>query len=101
MDKINDTAAAERSGHHLVEKLLQVAKLTRIYVEIAVRVADLHAGQDELIRILTTKPTLSVSELASKLNVRTSTVSKMVDCLSKCHSACNFDPLGGVIGVQN
>lgn len=21
--------------------------------------------------------------------------------LSRCHSACNFDPLGGVIGIQN
>jgi DNA-binding MarR family transcriptional regulator len=67
---------------NMVEDLLLVAKLTRAYVEIAVRAADLFAGQDELIAALTNQPTLSASDIASQLNIRASTLSKMIDALS-------------------
>lgn len=76
MDVTKDTGSPPDS-YHIVEELLRVAKLTRTHVELAVRVADLHAGQDELIAVLTAEPALSVSDIASQLNVRASTVSNM------------------------
>lgn len=78
MDNIPPPAA---TGNKIVEELLHVAKLTRAYVDIALRVADLHPGQDELIYVLTTKPIMSVSEIADLLHIRSSTVSKTTDRL--------------------
>ena len=78
MDNIPPPAA---TGNKIVEELLHVAKLTRAYVDIALRVADLHPGQDELICVLTTKPIMTVSEIADLLHIRSSTVSKTTDRL--------------------
>ena len=81
MDDITDTALLATTGYEIAEELLHVAKLTRAHVDIAVRVADLHPGQDEMICLLTTEPTMTISEVANLLNVRSSTVSKTTDRL--------------------
>ncbi|WP_230790331.1 MarR family winged helix-turn-helix transcriptional regulator [Aurantimonas coralicida] len=82
MDNIADTAPPAAAGYQIIEELLQVAKLTRTYVDIALRVAHLHPGQDELICVLTTEPTMTVSEIADLLHIRSSTVSKTTDRLA-------------------
>ncbi|MBC6718763.1 winged helix-turn-helix transcriptional regulator [Aurantimonas sp. DM33-3] len=81
MDDIANTAPPAATDHKIVEELLRVAKLTRAHVDIALRVADLHPGQDEMICVLTTKPIMTVSEIADLLNIRSSTVSKTTDRL--------------------
>jgi DNA-binding MarR family transcriptional regulator len=81
MDDIANTAPPAATDHKIVEELLRVAKLTRAHVDIALRVADLHPGQDELICALTPKPTMTVSEIADLLHIRSSTVSKSTDRL--------------------
>lgn len=82
MDQIADTAPPASGGHHIVEELLQVAKLTRTHVNIALRVADLHPGQDEVICALTTEPTMTLCQIADLLNVRSSTLSRTTDRLA-------------------
>ena len=82
MDVTMDTGSRPDS-YHIVEELLLVARNTRAYLEIAIRVADLRPGQDQFINVLSDEPTLSTSDIATRLNVRTSTVSKMTDALSR------------------
>ncbi|MAY29429.1 MAG: transcriptional regulator [Aurantimonas sp.] len=80
MDVTSEIGSA--TNGNTVKELLLVAKMTRAYVEIALRDADLRHGQDEFLNVLTVEPMLSTSDIASKLDISTSTVSKMTDVLS-------------------
>lgn len=76
MDHSSETAPAN-AGYKTVAELLYVAKLTRAHVDIALRVADLRPGQDEVICALKTDAAMTNSEVADRLNIRSSTASKM------------------------
>ncbi|MCC4298146.1 MarR family winged helix-turn-helix transcriptional regulator [Aurantimonas coralicida] len=80
MDQASETPPSE-AGYQTVAELLYVAKLTRAHVEIALRVADLRPGQDEVICALSTEAPMTNSEVADRLRIRSSTVSKMTDKL--------------------
>ena len=80
MDQSSETPPAQ-SGYQTVAELLYVAKLTRAHVDIALRVADLRPGQDEVICALSTEAPMTNSEVADHLRIRSSTVSKMTDKL--------------------
>ena len=80
MDQASETTPAD-AGYQTVAELLYVAKLTRAHVDIALRVADLRPGQDELICALKTDAAITNSEVADRLRIRSSTVSKMTDKL--------------------
>ncbi|MEF2553466.1 MarR family transcriptional regulator [Aurantimonas sp. A2-1-M11] len=67
----------------LVKSLLSVTKLTRIYVGLAVRDADLVVGQDDLINILSEQHPQSVSVIAKRLAVQSPTASKMLGVLAR------------------
>jgi DNA-binding MarR family transcriptional regulator len=67
----------------LVPTLLSIAKSTRQLVKIKLAEHGFHNGQDELLLALDERKSISVSELATALYVRPSTVSKMVDGLAK------------------
>ncbi|WP_024350997.1 MarR family winged helix-turn-helix transcriptional regulator [Aurantimonas coralicida] len=76
MDQSSETPPSE-TGYQTVTELLYVAKLTRAHVDIALRVADLRPGQDELICALKTDASITNSEVADRLKIRSSTASKM------------------------
>jgi len=80
MDHSSETPSSQ-AGYQTVAELLYVAKLTRAHVDIALRVADLRPGQDEVIRALSTEAPMTNSEVADRLHIRSSTVSKMTDKL--------------------
>ncbi|MBC6716893.1 MarR family transcriptional regulator [Aurantimonas sp. DM33-3] len=80
MDQVSETPPAQ-SGYQTVAELLQVAKLTRAHVDIALRVADLRPGQDEVLCALETDTGMTNSEVADRLRIRSSTVSKTTDKL--------------------
>ncbi|MEP0510229.1 MAG: MarR family winged helix-turn-helix transcriptional regulator [Aurantimonas coralicida] len=80
MDQASETTPAD-TGYQTVAELLYVAKLTRAHVDIALRVADLRVGQDELICALKVDAAMTNAEVADHLNIRSSTVSKTTDKL--------------------
>ncbi|MCC4298463.1 MarR family winged helix-turn-helix transcriptional regulator [Aurantimonas coralicida] len=80
MDQASETTPAD-TGYQTVAELLSVAKLTRAHVDIALRVADLRPGQDEVICALRIDAAMTNSEVADRLHIRSSTVSKMTDKL--------------------
>lgn len=80
MDQASETTVAN-TGYQTVARLLRVAKLTRAYIDIALRVADLRNGQDELICALKTDTAMTNAEVARRLNIQSATVSKTIDKL--------------------
>lgn len=80
MDQASETPSSQ-AAYQTVAELLSVAKLTRAHVDIALRVADLRPGQDEVIRALKIDAAMTNSEVADRLRIRSSTVSKMTDKL--------------------
>lgn len=83
MDQASEAvpAAPADTGYQTVAELLYVAKLTRAHVDIALRVADLRPGQDEVICALSDESRMTNSEVADRLRIRSSTVSKTTDKL--------------------
>jgi DNA-binding MarR family transcriptional regulator len=62
---------------------MRIAKITRIHFNDTVREAGAQAGQDELFTVLSADTPTNVSEAAKRLRVRSATVSRMLDRLSK------------------
>ena len=71
------------SDSPLVRSLMRIAKITRIHFNDTVREAGAQAGQDELFTVLSADTPTNVSEAAKRLRVRSATVSRMLDRLSK------------------
>ncbi|MEF2551552.1 MarR family transcriptional regulator [Aurantimonas sp. A2-1-M11] len=69
------------SEYRLVKDLLRVGKLTRVYVDLAVREAGLVIGQDEMMRILSECQPKSVTAIAQRLGIRPPTASRMLSLL--------------------
>ena len=67
----------------IVPSLVAIAKLTRCLLTLKLAEVELFNGQDELLLSLAAGVPRSVSDLAEALDVRPSTVSKMVDRLSE------------------
>ena len=74
---------AERREHSLVPTLLSISKTTRALMGLKLAEIDLHQGQDELLAVLSEDDAMRVSELANRLSVRASTISKMMDRLAE------------------
>ena len=87
MSEVLDPQAARKAAHSepedakLVAVLLSISKSTRALVGLKLNEVGFHNGQDELLLALDTSTPISVSKLAGELNVRPSTVSKMLDRL--------------------
>ena len=64
-----------------VGSLMSISKSTRALTALLLNEIGLHAGQDQLLAALNMKKSISVCDVSSVLNVRPSTVSKMVDRL--------------------
>lgn len=74
----SDGEAAE-----LVAALLSISKSVRALMGLRLAELGLHSGQDELLLVLKDGSLQSVSQIAERLNVRPSTVSKMKDRLEQ------------------
>lgn len=91
MDELSYPLRASRSGTSaavpepsdlpLVRSLLSISKSTRAFLTLMLAEIDLHLGQDQLVAGLEPGRAISVSELADRIAVRPSTVSKMLDRL--------------------
>lgn len=73
---------ADETDHDFVSALLSLAKTTRALFGIRLTEIGLHLGQDQLLQRLDPERPITVSALGEALNVRPSTVSKMVDRLA-------------------
>jgi DNA-binding MarR family transcriptional regulator len=69
-------------GVRVVPSLVAIAKLSRCLLTLKLGEIRLFCGQDELLLRLTPEVPATVSALAEALDVRPSTVSKMIDRLS-------------------
>ncbi|GGD38036.1 MarR family winged helix-turn-helix transcriptional regulator [Aureimonas glaciei] len=67
----------------LAEDLVTLSKRIRAVFGTALAETDFHNGQDHMIMVLVPGTDIAVSELAMELDVRPSTVSKMVDRLAE------------------
>jgi DNA-binding MarR family transcriptional regulator len=75
-------AAGEADFGEMATTMLTLAKRIRVLFGLALADAGYHNGQDHLLTCLVPGETVAVSALASTLDVRPSTVSKMLDRLS-------------------
>jgi DNA-binding MarR family transcriptional regulator len=73
----------DNSPVRVVPSLVAIAKLTRCLLTLKLADVGLFNGQDELLLSLEVGVPMSVSDVAEALDVRPSTVSKMVDRLSE------------------
>ncbi|GGD28640.1 MarR family winged helix-turn-helix transcriptional regulator [Aureimonas glaciei] len=76
-------AATDIDFGELAEDLVILSKRIRAVFGIALVETDFHAGQDHMMMVLVPGTDIPVSELAMELDVRPSTVSKMVDRLAE------------------
>jgi DNA-binding MarR family transcriptional regulator len=67
----------------LAENLVTLSKRLRALFGIALAETDFHNGQDHMLMVLVPGTDIPVSALAMELDVRPSTVSKMVDRLAE------------------
>ncbi|MEF2552805.1 MarR family transcriptional regulator [Aurantimonas sp. A2-1-M11] len=67
--------------YRLIKDLLRMAKLTRAYVDLAVRDAGLVIGQDDMIAILSEDQPQIITVIAKRLGVKPPTASNMVHLL--------------------
>ncbi|KAB0682002.1 MarR family winged helix-turn-helix transcriptional regulator [Aureimonas leprariae] len=67
----------------LIPHLLSIAKSFRQLIDINLAECGVAAGQDQFLLCLAEEGDMSVVELATRLSVRPSTISKMADILSR------------------
>jgi DNA-binding MarR family transcriptional regulator len=78
---LKDAAPSENDLEALAVTLLTLAKRTRALFGLELERAGFNNGQDQLLLALTPETALTVGALATNLEVRPSTVSKMLDRL--------------------
>ncbi|WP_062018202.1 MarR family winged helix-turn-helix transcriptional regulator [Aureimonas sp. AU4] len=79
--QLDDTVSGAQAG--LVASLLSISKSVRALMGLRLAELGLHPGQDELLLVLKDGTPQPVSQIAERLNVRASTMSKMKDRLKE------------------
>jgi DNA-binding MarR family transcriptional regulator len=74
--------SAERQPDSIVAALLSISKTARQLVGIRLAECDVMPGQDQFLLCLTDRDGLSIADIAARLSIRPSTVSKMTDNLA-------------------
>lgn len=79
----SDQQAAAATAQELVPRLLSIAKTIRQLVGIKLAAIDVVAGQDQFLLSFEKDDAAPVADIAFRLSVRASTVSKMTDILER------------------